>query len=204
MLKMKGKEELQDGGGVRRGDHFPPHKYIRNTSTRGTAPIEHPLNAGRRPQTSQKEYPSDDAVLGTSSKLCSRITSFKKLSIDKLDTYLTLINLVTCVQVHVERDQNREDGALSGGLVWLQRNQLASKDPCDVLSSSLSAGLQLGAFHAATLNNNARLSEGNLNWRERGDCAGAAAVQETGHRVTRMGSRRAEAFRVASRNNSRC
>ena len=38
----------------RRGDHLPPHKYIRNTSTRGTAPIEHPLNAGRRCQTSQK------------------------------------------------------------------------------------------------------------------------------------------------------
>ena len=24
-------EELQDGGKVRRGDHLPPHKYIRNT-----------------------------------------------------------------------------------------------------------------------------------------------------------------------------
>ena len=44
----------EDGGRVRRGDHLPPHRYIRNTSTRGTAPIEHPLNAGRRPQTSQK------------------------------------------------------------------------------------------------------------------------------------------------------
>ena len=50
----KVKEELQDGGRVRHGDHLPPHRYIRNTSTRGTAPIEHPLNAGRRPQTSQK------------------------------------------------------------------------------------------------------------------------------------------------------
>ena len=44
----------QDGGRVRRGDHLPSHRYIRNTSTRGTAPTEHPLNAGRRPQTSQK------------------------------------------------------------------------------------------------------------------------------------------------------
>ena len=24
--------DLQDGGGVRRGDHLPPHKYIKNTS----------------------------------------------------------------------------------------------------------------------------------------------------------------------------
>ena len=44
----------ENGGRVRRRDHLPPHRYIRNTSTRGTAPIEHPLNAGRRPQTSQK------------------------------------------------------------------------------------------------------------------------------------------------------
>ena len=33
--------DLQDGGGVRRGDHLPPHKYIRNTPTRGTTPTEH-------------------------------------------------------------------------------------------------------------------------------------------------------------------
>ena len=46
--------EGEDGGGVRRGDHLPSHRYSRNTSTRGTAPTEHPLNAGRRPQTSQK------------------------------------------------------------------------------------------------------------------------------------------------------
>ena len=44
----------QDGGRVRRGDHLPSHRYIRNTSTRGTAPTEHPLNVGRRCQTSQK------------------------------------------------------------------------------------------------------------------------------------------------------
>ena len=40
--------DLQDGGGVRRGDHLPFHKYIRNTSTCGTTPTEHLLNAGRR------------------------------------------------------------------------------------------------------------------------------------------------------------
>ena len=45
--------EGQDGGRVRCGDHLPSHRYIRNTSTRGTAPTEHPLNAGRRHQTSQ-------------------------------------------------------------------------------------------------------------------------------------------------------
>ena len=44
----------EDGGRVRRGDHLPSHLYIRNTSTRGTAPTEHPLNAGRKRQTSQK------------------------------------------------------------------------------------------------------------------------------------------------------
>ena len=43
-----------DGGRVRCGDHLPPHRYIRNTSTCGTTPTEHLLNAGRRPQTSQK------------------------------------------------------------------------------------------------------------------------------------------------------
>ena len=48
------REELQDGRRVRRGDHLPPHKYSRNTSTCGTTPTEHLLNAGRRPQTSQK------------------------------------------------------------------------------------------------------------------------------------------------------
>ena len=44
----------QDGGRVRHGDHLASHRYIRNTSTRGTVPTEHPLNAGRRRQTSQK------------------------------------------------------------------------------------------------------------------------------------------------------
>ena len=50
---------LQDGKGVRHGDHLHPHKYIRNTSTRGTTPTEHLLNSGRRSQTCQKSrnYP---------------------------------------------------------------------------------------------------------------------------------------------------
>ena len=46
-------EELQDGKRVRRGDHFPPHNCIRNTSTCGKSPTEPLLNAGRRTQTSQ-------------------------------------------------------------------------------------------------------------------------------------------------------
>ena len=50
-FKKKGRE---DGGRIRSGDHLPSHKYIRNTSTCGTTPTEYPLNAGRRPQTSQK------------------------------------------------------------------------------------------------------------------------------------------------------
>ena len=50
---------LQDGGEVGRGDHLPPHKYIKTTSTCGTAPTEHLLNTGRRPETSQKT-PSDE------------------------------------------------------------------------------------------------------------------------------------------------
>ena len=51
-LKNGDRGDLQDGGGVRHGDHLPSHKYIRNTCTCGTTPTEHPLNAGRRPQTS--------------------------------------------------------------------------------------------------------------------------------------------------------
>ena len=54
MIKVTQAEVLQDGRGVRRGDHLPPLKYVRNTSTCGTTPIEHLLNAGRRPQTSQR------------------------------------------------------------------------------------------------------------------------------------------------------
>ena len=53
------KRTLTHGRGVRHGDHLPPHRYIRNTSTCRTTPTEHLLNAGRRPQTSQKarNYP---------------------------------------------------------------------------------------------------------------------------------------------------
>ena len=50
---------LQDGGGIRHGDHLPPHKYTKTTSTCGTAPTEHLINADRRPQTFQKT-PSGD------------------------------------------------------------------------------------------------------------------------------------------------
>ena len=67
-LKITMRGELQDGGGVRRRDQLPPHKYIRNTSTRGTAPTEHPLNAGRRPQTSQKARNSPRTWLGQKKK----------------------------------------------------------------------------------------------------------------------------------------
>ena len=59
---------LQDGGSVRRGDHLPPHKYIRNTSTCGTTPTEHLLNAGRRPQTSQKARYSPRTWVGHKKK----------------------------------------------------------------------------------------------------------------------------------------
>ena len=55
--------DLQDGGGVRHGDRLPPHKYIRNTSTCGTTPTEPLLNAGRRPQTSQKSHVADRVMV---------------------------------------------------------------------------------------------------------------------------------------------
>ena len=57
-------EELQDGGRVRRGDHLPPHKYIRSTSTCGTTLTEHIQNTGRRPQTSQKARDSPRTWVG--------------------------------------------------------------------------------------------------------------------------------------------
>ena len=60
--------DLQDGGGVRRGDPLPPHKYIRNTSTYGTTPTEYLLNAGRRPQTSQKTRNSPRTWVGQKKK----------------------------------------------------------------------------------------------------------------------------------------
>ena len=60
--------DLQDGGGVRRGDHLPPRRYIRNTSACGTTPTEHLLNAGRRSQTSQKERNSPSTWVGHKKK----------------------------------------------------------------------------------------------------------------------------------------
>ena len=50
LYNMKNREGhlREDGGRVRRRDHIPSHRYSRNTSTRGTAPTEHPLNAGRK------------------------------------------------------------------------------------------------------------------------------------------------------------
>ena len=56
--------DFQDGRGVRCVDHLPPHKYIKNTSTCGTTPTEHLLNAGRRPQTSQKARNSPSTWVG--------------------------------------------------------------------------------------------------------------------------------------------
>ena len=64
MIRKDQKRDLQDGRGVRRGDRLPPHKYICNTSPCGTTPKEHPLNAGRRPQTSQKARDSPRTWVG--------------------------------------------------------------------------------------------------------------------------------------------
>ena len=60
--------EDQHGGGVRCGDHLPPHKYIKNTSTCGTTLTEHLLNAGRRPQISQKARKSPRTWVGKKKK----------------------------------------------------------------------------------------------------------------------------------------
>ena len=65
---MEDTRDLQDGGGVRSGDHLPPHKGIKNTSTCGTTPTEYPLNAGRRPQTSQKARNSPRTWVGQKRK----------------------------------------------------------------------------------------------------------------------------------------
>ena len=67
-FKNRNREELQDGGRVRRGDHLPPHKYIRNTSTCGTTPTEHLLKVGRRPQSSQKARNSPRTWVGQKKK----------------------------------------------------------------------------------------------------------------------------------------
>ena len=57
--------DLQDGG-LRRGDHLPPHKYIRNTPT--TTQTEHIMNDGRRTQTSQKARNSPHTWVGPKQK----------------------------------------------------------------------------------------------------------------------------------------
>ena len=67
-MKNVGEKKGQDGGRVRRGDHLPSHRYSRNTSTHGTAPTEHTLNAGRRPQTSQKARNSPRTWVGQKKK----------------------------------------------------------------------------------------------------------------------------------------
>ena len=54
--------------GVRHGDHLPPNKYIKSTFTCGTTPTEHLLNAGRRPQTSQKARNSPRTCVGQKKK----------------------------------------------------------------------------------------------------------------------------------------
>ena len=58
----------EDGGRVRRGDHIPSHRYSRNTPTRGTAPTEHPLNAGRKRPTSKKARNSPRTWVGQKKK----------------------------------------------------------------------------------------------------------------------------------------
>ena len=65
---MWDRRDLQDGWGVRRGDHLPPNKYIRNASICGTTPTEHLLNADRRPQTSQKARNSSRTWIGHKKK----------------------------------------------------------------------------------------------------------------------------------------
>ena len=58
----------EDGGRVTRGDHLPSHRYSRNTSTRGTAPTQHPLNAGRKRPTSKKARNSPRTWVGQKKK----------------------------------------------------------------------------------------------------------------------------------------
>ena len=67
-IKIESGKDLQDGGGLRRGDQLPLHKYIKNTSTCGTTPTEHLLNAGRRPQTSPKARKSPRTWVGQKKK----------------------------------------------------------------------------------------------------------------------------------------
>ena len=60
--------DLQDCRGVRNRDHLPAHKQIKNTSTCETAPTEHLMNAGKRPQTSQKARKSPSTWVGQKKK----------------------------------------------------------------------------------------------------------------------------------------
>ena len=68
MSKNKTQVGGEDGGRVTRGDHLPSHRYSRNTCTRGTAPTEHTLNAGRKRQTSQKARNSPCTWVGQKKK----------------------------------------------------------------------------------------------------------------------------------------
>ena len=65
---IKIRDPGEDGGRVRRGDDLPSHRYSRNTSTRGTAPTEHPLNAGRKRPTSHKARNSPRTWVGQKKK----------------------------------------------------------------------------------------------------------------------------------------
>ena len=47
--------DLQDGGGVRYRDHLPHSKYIKKKYKSGTTPTKHLVDAGRRPQNSQRK-----------------------------------------------------------------------------------------------------------------------------------------------------
>ena len=66
--RMKDLRDLEEGGGVRCGDYFPPHKYIRNTSKCRTTPTEHLQNTGRRTQTSQEARNSPHTWIGQKKK----------------------------------------------------------------------------------------------------------------------------------------
>ena len=52
----------------KRGNHLPPHKYIKNTSTSGTTPTEHIQNTGRGPQASKKARKSPRTWVGQKKK----------------------------------------------------------------------------------------------------------------------------------------
>ena len=66
--KRNERDDREDGRRVRRGDHIPSHRYSRNTPTRGTAPIVHPLNAGRKRPTSKKARNSPRTWVGQKKK----------------------------------------------------------------------------------------------------------------------------------------